>query len=228
MVALCIALTTACRQIPDTPNIVATLPPPRVSTVPLRPSATLTLTLVPTFTPTQTPLPLPTLDYSTPAPPANDWATYTDENSGISFKYPANWFLSAGDIGDGAIQALIQNAPPNSVVSIKGYADDLIKLHIKLAPITTEPYGSLKAFIDSTILNTLPPERLVSAEELPTLPQGYTAFRLTTLGLGESLTLYVANKNNLITLSTSYAPGKRSDKKYLDVMEQIAGTLVIP
>jgi hypothetical protein len=40
--------------------------------------------------------------------------------------------------------------------------------------------------------------------------------------------VYVANGKHLVQLSTIYAPGKRSEAKYLEVLDQIAGTLVIP
>ena len=218
VVALCVS-TTACGNEANAPTATP-FPPKVVITTP-----TFTPIVVPTFTPSATQPPIPTIDSSTPAPPEDEWATYVYENTGITFKYPVNWFVSLHEEGNAVS---IMNAPPNGVAAIKGYADDYIEIRMDLKPTNIETYGSIKAFVDSTVLNTLPPERLVSAKELPPLSQGYTAFRLITLGYGETLTLYVANKDNMIALTTSYVPGRMSEKTYLGVMDQIAGTLVIP
>ena len=180
-----------------------------------------------TLTPplTQTPLLLSTDDYSTPAPPASEWMTYVYPNTGLSFKYPANWHIWLDEDNN---RVVILNAPPNSVIAIKGYADDFMRIDINLNSTNIGTYGSIQAFVEATLRKSLPPENFISVEGLPTLPQGYTAVRLITLGYGESLTLYVSNKNKMIAMRTSYVPESKPHKKYLGVMEQIAGTLVIP
>ncbi len=223
--ALCIFATTACGSA-NSPTATATpFPPKVVVTTPTFTPIVVPTLFIPTFTPTATQPPIPTIDSSTPAPPEDEWATYVYENTGITFKYPVNWFVSLHE-EDNAVS--IMNAPPNGVAAIKGYADNYLRIWIDLKPTNIETYSSIKAFIDSTVLKTLPPERVLSVEELPTLPQGYTAVRVTFLGLGELTTLYVANEGSMVTLSTSYVPGRKSEKTYLGIVEQIAGTLVIP
>ncbi len=204
------------------------LPPPQLLIV--------TSTIAPSMTPMEPPNstapaietqpPSPTLDYSTPASPSSEWTTYTNSETGVTFEYPANWFFSIGDIGNGTIKAFVSNAPPSSVVSVKGYATELLKLNIDVKPTEIEGYSSLADYIAKTVLDSLLPQQLVSAEELPVLPQGYAGFRLIILGYGKSLTLYVEHDKKVISMSTLYVPG--AEVKYLDVMEQIAGTITIP
>ncbi len=118
---------------------------------------------------TETPSPWPTEDYSTPAPPANVWTTYAYK-TGLSFKYPANWFILLQEENS---RVVILNAPPNSVAAIKGYADDFIYIHIALNPENIQAYGSVQAYIDTTVRKSIPVENLLSVETLPALPQGY-------------------------------------------------------
>ncbi len=178
-------------------------------------------TNVPTI---ETSTPIPTDDYSTPAPPASIWRSYVYTKTGVSFKYPANWFIAVDEQGD---RVGIVNAPLNSMVVVKNYADDLMVVAINLRPINIEMYSSVREFVDTTLRIT-PPVNILSVDILPTLPQGYSAARVISSGYGETETLYIAKDNHLITIATTYVPGQRPRKKYFVVMEQIAGTVIIP
>lgn len=169
--------------------------------------------------------PWPTLDYSTPAPPSSKWAAFTYSVSDLSFDYPANWYV---ELDEKYNRVRVSNAPPHSVISIKGGADDFMRVDISLQPTNIGSYGSIEAYVEATVQESLPAENFLSAELLPSLPQGYSAMRVTTLGLGENVTLYVANGSSFVTLRTAYAPGKQAEKKYLAVIKQIADTITFP
>ncbi len=173
---------------------------------------------------TETPSPWSTDDPSTPAPPANAWTTYRYK-TGLSFKYPANWFIL---VQEELNRVVILNAPPYGMAAVKGGADEFIAIHISLNPENIQAYGSVQAYIDATVRKSIAAENLLSVETLPTSPQGYVTVSVTHLGEGEGNTLYVANKDRVTTLASLYVPGRKSQKKYLPVMEQIAGTLIIP
>ncbi len=167
----------------------------------------------------------PTLDYSTPAPPSVTWTTFAYSVSGLSFGYPSNWYVELDEENN---RVRVLNSPPDSVISIKGGADDFMRIDISLRPTNVGSYGSIEAYVDATVQKALPAENFISAELLPPLPQGYSAMRVTTRGLGETVTLYVANRSNFVTLQTIYVPGKQGEQKYLAVMEQIADTITFP
>jgi hypothetical protein len=167
----------------------------------------------------------PTLDYSTPSPPSSKWTTFTYSVSGLSFGYPSNWYT---ELDEEYNRVRVSNAPPDSVISIKGEAKDFMRVDISLYPTNIGSYSSIEVYVEATVQKALPAENFISAELLPPLPQGYSAMRVTTLGLGENVTLYVANRSNFVTLQTTYVPGKQGDQKYLAVMEQIADTTTFP
>ncbi len=198
----------------------------RLGSAPITSTALSPIEIVPSLTPPNVAQDiLPTLDYSTPAPPSSQWATFTYSVSSLSFGYPSNWYAELDEENN---RVRVSNAPPDSVISIKGGTDDFMRVDISLHPTNIGSYGSIEAYVDATVLKALPAENFISAELLPPLPQGYSAMRVTTLGLGETVTLYVANRSNFGTLQMTYVPGRQGEQKYLAVMEQIADTITFP
>lgn len=198
----------------------------RFSGEPITPTALGPVQTISSITPSEvTQGPAPTLDYSTPAPPSSTWTTFAYAGSDLSFGYPSNWYAELEEENN---RVRVLNAPPDSVISIKGGRDDFMRVDISLHPTSMGSYGSIEAYVDATVQKALPAEDFISAELLPPLPQGYSAMPVTTRGLGETVTLYVANRSNFVTLQTSYVPGKQGEQKYLAVMEQIADTITFP
>ena len=123
----------------------------------------------PPFTPPP-PLPMPTF-----LPPSEEWAVFTDPNTGISFEYPANWYVTVDDTND---VIYVTNWPFGLV-----YKDtdnpDRIKINVSLSPVDIRAYGSIRAYLNAPE-RRVPPGQLVSEEDLP-LPRGYQGFRRVSL-----------------------------------------------
>ena len=192
------------------------------------PLTTLTPFAIATSTPLPSPTqqPYPTFDTSTPAFPGSDWASYTYAATGLSFKYPANWFIELDEENN---RIRILNAPPLSVIAIKaseGGDARFVKISVSLNLTDISSYKTLEAYIDATLQETISPERLISAEPLPTLPQGYKAVRVRYTGLGEYVAFYVANDSHVVRLITDYLPDRKME--LAQVIERVVDTLVIP
>ena len=164
-----------------------------------------------------------TLDASTPAPPARDVRTYTSA-AGISFDYPANWFTYTKEAEN---VVLVMNAPPGGIYALK-QGGDFRAISVGLKPADMAGYASVRAYIEATLLGQCFECKLLAVEALPPLPQGYSVTQVTYLGEGERAVRFIANGQHVVELTTTYAPGRRSDARYLEVLDQIAGTLVIP
>jgi hypothetical protein len=106
--------------------------------------------------------------------------------------------------------------------------NDFRLIVVELKPEDATGYTSTLAYVDATLLRRLPKEVILSVEVLPALPQGYEAVRVTYKQEGETVDLYVRNGAHVVRLLTVYALGKRTEAKYLEVMDQIAGSLTIP
>ena len=162
-------------------------------------------------------------DTSTPAPPARNVRTFTSA-AGVSFDYLASWFTYTKEAEN---VVLVMNAPPGGIYAMK-QTDDVRTIAVQLKPVDIGGYTSTLGYIGATLLRPLPKGNVLSIEARPPLPQGYTVVRVTYQGEGETEALFVTNGTRLVQLSTIYAPGKRSEAKYLDVLDQIANTLTIP
>ncbi|MCL5995141.1 MAG: hypothetical protein M1546_03680 [Chloroflexi bacterium] len=164
-----------------------------------------------------------TFDTSTPAPPARDVRTYTSA-AGVSFDYPANWFTYTKEAEN---MVLVMNAPPDGIYALK-QGGDFRAISVRLKPADMAGYESVRAYIEATLLGQCSECKVLTIEALPPLPQGYTVTQVTYLGEGERAVLFIANGQHVVELSTTYAPGRRSDAKYLEVLDQVANTLAMP
>jgi hypothetical protein len=163
------------------------------------------------------------LDASTPAPPSGSEKIFTSPH-GVSFNYPANWFT----LLKGAENVvMVLNAPPDGIYAHK-QGGDFRAISVGLKPKDITAYGSMRAYVEAEFLPQCLECKVHAFDELPRLAQGYTVLCVMYQGEGERIVLFVTNGQHLVELSTSYTPDEQSAGKYMEVLDQIANTLVIP
>jgi hypothetical protein len=201
----------------------AALPSP-AGTQDLRPSAMASST--PTSLPAKTSPSIPTLDSSTPAPPSGEWAAYTYRNSGLSFSYPANWFISLDEEYN---RVEILNAPTGSVAAIKhsegGYTE-FVKIIVDLNPTDIPRSQTFETYVNDTINQPNWAAGIISVEWIPALRQGYPAVRVISSGPGEWTHYFVANAGHVMHVTTDYLPDRRAELAL--VVEEVVNTLMFP
>ena len=190
----------------------------------------LTAITVPSSTPTRLPATtlqsIPTLDSSTPAPPSGEWATYTYPNSGLTFRYPANWFIWLDEENN---RAVILNAPSESVKAVKcseGGCAEFVKIIVELKPTDIHPSQPFETYVNKTINQPNWAAGIISVESIPALRQGYPAVRVLATGLGERTHYFVANDRHVISVTTDYLPDRRAELAL--VVEEVVNTLMFP
>jgi hypothetical protein len=174
-----------------------------------------------TATVLKTATPVPTFVMApTPAPPTEDWLVYAYSDTGLSFQYPANWFV----YWDDGTRINVTNFRLDGMV-LKGYEDEKIKIDIAKAPIDISAYPSLAAYLESTEKETTneAPGEVISQIELVHEVDGYEVIRQTHSGLmGQAdqtyEKIYVASNGKLIQMVVF-------GKQYINVAERIASTL---
>jgi hypothetical protein len=190
----------------------------------------LTPTAMPSSTPTKLPATtlqsIPTLDSSTLAPPSGEWATYTYPNSGLTFSYPANWFISLDEENN---RVVILNAPSESVTAIKcseGGCTEFVRITVELKPTDIPPSQTLETYVNDTINQPNWSAGIISVESIPALRQGYSAVRVIAAGLGERTHYFVANDRHVMSVTTDYLPDRRAELAL--VVEEVVNTLMFP
>lgn len=217
----CLLLGACLPASPATQTEPTMTSPPPVTEIP-SPTATATPSPEPTPAPT---LPLPTLDPVNAVAPVETWLEASLPN-GVRFLYPANWHLWLDEDND---RTVILNAAPDSVIAIKGYADDLMRIELSHRLYDIPGYPSLMAYLEENVLKNLPEDALLLLEELPATPQGYQAVRVVHLqGMSEDDDIYLSDGQRLLRVHTFYVPGKRTGKTYLYMLPQIAERIVLP
>jgi hypothetical protein len=163
------------------------------------------------------------LDASTPASPSSKAKMFTS-SSGVSFNYPANWFTLLKEAEN---VIMILNTPPDGIYAQK-QGGDFRAISVGLKPMDITAYGSVRAYVEAEFLSQCLECKVHAFDELPRLARGYTVLRMIYQGEGERVVLFVTNGQHLVELSTAYTRGEQSGGKYMEVLDQIANTLVIP
>ena len=123
----------------------------------------------PTRLPPTTSQPIPTLDSSTSAPAGSEWATYSYPNSGLTFSYPANWFIWLDEENN---RVVILNAPSKSVTAIKcseGGCAEFVKIIVELKPTDIPSSRTLETYVNDTINQPNWAAGIISVELIPAL-----------------------------------------------------------
>ncbi|MFH1633579.1 MAG: hypothetical protein ABIG63_06155 [Chloroflexota bacterium] len=230
-VFLLVLTIAACNQKVPLSEITHTQKPEIFGTSTLDSVEAANITSTPIIIPSSTPFPtntsttFPTFDKPpTPAPPSEVWLVYTYADTGISFFYPANWFVYSG-LDEAKIY--IANFRLDGM-QLKGFDDEKIKIDISKIPMDISNYSSLKAYLDALEQKRSKdePGELLLQIDLPHQDAGYDVIRQTHSGFMGQVDatydkVYVARGGMAIQILVY-------GKQYADVVERIANTLVFP
>lgn len=168
-----------------------------------------------------TPPPVPTM----PAflPPSDEWATYADPGSGITFDYPANWYTAWSEANR---TVYLTNWPLE--IYVKSPPENRVKVDVYLTPTAICAFPSLEAYLEALDRQRPAglPGQVLSENMISGMPPGYAAVHRTHSGLMGIPTetfesFYVAAGCKAISIF-AYA------HVYLDTLEQVARTVRIP
>ena len=177
-----------------------------------------------TETPTQTIIPtsLPTfVQPPPPAPPSEVWSVYTHAETGMSFQYPANWFvyLESGYI-------YITNFQLHGL-PLKGHDSEKVKIDLFITPIDITGFPSLAAYLNDPQQqpSTDDPGKIAGQIELSHTLDGYEIIRQTHTGFmgnpdATYEKIYVASQGKVIRMVYG--------EQFIETADKIAGTLIIP
>lgn len=136
--------------------------------------------------------------------------------------YPDNWFI---EIDERNNRVRIHNAPPDSVIAIKGSSQKYHRIDIDLSPTQRNSDGSLLKYIEENILANTPPENIVSIGEEACFTPNCQIVHLVEYGMGEISVYFIDHDTQIVSVRSSYAPGKADDFPYLYTTELIAHTV---
>ena len=193
---------------PTAPPATAQSSPPPVTTATTVPTPS--LPSIETFAPNGEDFPLP---------PADTWLTYSLPEISVKFDYPANWFVR--DEPENQRISLF-NAPPDSALAIKGYADDLLWVHISREAETLSPHPGLEAYVKAGPLANVPPENVRVSQPFAVETPGHSAYLMMYEGLGLNVSVYVTNGEHVARVQTSVVSDRLEEKVYMDAFYRIA------
>ena len=203
-------------------NASSTASPPGMQSL----TSTTTPSATPSRLPTTTSQPISTWISRTLVPPSGEWATYSYRNSGLSFSYPANWFISLDEEYN---RVAILNASAGSMVAIKcseGGCTDFVRIIVDLNPTDIPAPQTLETYVNEAINQPHWAAAIISVESIPALRQGYPAVRVILAGMGEWTHYYVANGRYVMHVTTDYLPDRRAE--LASVVEEVVSTLMFP
>lgn len=221
-------MMAACNEIPAPPtsDLTKTQLPAITKTIePVKEVInTPTKIVSPTETPTQviTPTTLPAfVKPPTPVPPSENWLVYNHTDTGLSFDYPANWFIY---VESGYIY--ITNFRLDGM-PLKGHDDERVKIDISITPIDLSTFPSITAYLEMPEQqpSTDSSGKIISQLKLLHEINGYEVIRQTHTG-------YMGNPEATYEITYVAFGGKAIRmvyrEQYLSVADRIAGTMVIP
>lgn len=172
---------------------------------------------------TSTPI-SPTINPSTPAPPADQWVEFFYSPDANRFVYPSNWFLSLKSKEN---KVILSNAPPGGIYAQK-QAGDFFALSVDLMPSRIDPGNGLEGWVTINKISAISPSMVLLRENLPLSQYGLPAYRLITSGPGETEAVFLRKGNFVSGVSLTYPAGQRDKIRYFPVFEKVIRSLHMP